>query len=44
MELGPYQAEPWRHAQRLILVVVDQPDPRSGQLNLLPRHFFIVTS
>jgi hypothetical protein len=43
VELGPYQAESWRHAQRLILVVVDQPDPRSGQLNLLPRHFFIVT-
>jgi hypothetical protein len=44
VELGPYQAEPWRHAQRLILVVVDQPDPRTGQLNLLPRHFFIVTN
>ena len=42
VELGLYQAESWRHAQRLILVVVDQPDPRSGQRNLLPRHFFIV--
>ena len=27
VELGPYQAEPWRHAQRLIVVVVDQPEP-----------------
>jgi hypothetical protein len=44
IDLGPYRAEPWRHAQRLILTVVDQPDPRTGQLNLLPRHFFIVTN
>jgi hypothetical protein len=44
IDLGPYRAESWRHAQRLILIVVDQPDPRTGQLNLLPRHFFIVTN
>lgn len=44
IELGNYQAEGWRHAQRLILVVVDQPDPRTGQLNLLPRYFFLVTN
>jgi len=44
IELGPHRAASWRHAQRLILVVVDQPDPRSGQLNLLPEYFFLVTS
>jgi hypothetical protein len=44
VELGEYQAEGWRHAQRLILVVVDRPDPKTGQLDLIPRHFFLVTS
>ncbi len=44
VELGKYQAEGWKHAQRLILVVVDRPDPSSGQLNLLPRYFFLVTN
>jgi hypothetical protein len=44
VELGKHQAEGWRHAQRLILVVVDKPDPRSGQLNLLPRYFFLITN
>jgi hypothetical protein len=43
-ELGMYQAEPWKHAQRLLLVVVDQPDPVTGQLNLLPHYFFLVTN
>ena len=28
----------------MILVVVDKPDPRSGQLNLLPRYFFLITN
>ena len=44
VELGPYQAEGWKHAQRLILVVVDKPDPRTGQLDLLPRYFFLVAN
>jgi hypothetical protein len=26
IELGPYRAEPWRHSQRLILVIIDRPD------------------
>lgn len=42
VELGPYQAESWRHSQRLVLVVVDRPDPKSGQLKLFPDHFFLV--
>lgn len=44
IELGEYRAESWRHAQRLILVVVDRPDPQTGQLELFPRHFFLVTN
>jgi len=42
IELGLYQAESWRHPQRLLLVIVDQPDPRTGQLNLLPDYFFLL--
>lgn len=44
VELGSYKAESWRHAQRLILVVVDRPDPKTGQLELFPRSFFLVTN
>ncbi len=44
IELCWYQAESWRHAQRLILVVVDKPDPKTGQLEFFPRHFFLVTN
>jgi hypothetical protein len=44
VELGMYQAESWRHAQRVILVIVDCPDPKTGQLFLEPDHFFLVAS
>ena len=44
VELGSYQVDSWGHAQRLILVVVDQPDPVTGQLNLMPRYFFLITN
>jgi hypothetical protein len=44
VELGPYRADSWKHAQRLILVVVDRPDPHSGQLFLMPEYFFLVTN
>ncbi|QDT07022.1 hypothetical protein K227x_54470 [Rubripirellula lacrimiformis] len=44
VELGSYQVDSWAHAQRLILVVVDQPDSKTGQLNLMPRWFFLVTN
>lgn len=44
IELGKYQAEDWEYAQRLILVVIDEPDPVTGQLNLMPRYFFLVTN
>jgi hypothetical protein len=42
IELGRYQAESWRHSQRVLLVVIDKPDPKTGQLNLLPDYFFLV--
>src|SRR6056297_482482 len=44
VELGSYKIDSWTHAQRLILVVVDRPDPKTGQLNLMPRWFFLVTN
>jgi hypothetical protein len=44
VELGMYQAESWRYAQRVILVIVDYPDPKTGQLFLEPDYFFLVTS
>jgi hypothetical protein len=44
IELGEHRAESWRHPQRLILVVVDRPDPKTGQLDFFPRHFFLVTN
>ena len=42
IELGWYQAEWWQHPQRVLLVIVDRPDPKTGQLNLLPDYFFLV--
>lgn len=42
VELGQYQAGSWKHSQRLVLVVVDQPDSKTGQLNLLPDYFFLL--
>lgn len=44
IDLGEHRADSWRHPQRLILVVVDQPDPKTGQLELQPRYFFLVTN
>ncbi|MEK6238405.1 MAG: transposase [Planctomycetales bacterium] len=42
IELGMYQAASWKHPQRLLLVVVDRPDSKTGQLNLFPDYFFLV--
>jgi len=44
VELGWYQAEDWTYPQRVVLVVVDQPDPKTGQLEIFPRYFFLVTT
>jgi len=42
IELGMHQTESWKHPQRLLLVIIDRPDPKTGQLNLLPDYFFLV--
>ena len=42
IELGEYRAESWKYAQRVLLVIVDRPDPKTGQLKLLPDYFFLV--
>ena len=44
MELGTYRAEGREFPQRVVLVVVDRPDPKTGQLFLEPTYFFIVTN
>jgi hypothetical protein len=44
INLIPYQAESWHYGYRVILVVLDEPDAKTGQLELFPRHFFLVTS
>jgi hypothetical protein len=44
VELGSHQPESWRHPQRLVLCVVDKPDPKTGQLELFPHYFILVTN
>jgi len=43
IELGQYQADKWKHSQRLILVIVDEPDSQ-GLLFDMPRYFFLLTN
>ena len=43
-ELGPYRAASWTRAYRLVLVVIDLPDPKTGLRELFPRYFFLVTN
>jgi hypothetical protein len=35
IELGRYQPESWKHAQRLVSVIVDRPDPKDRPKNNL---------
>lgn len=44
VDVGTYQAQSWTRGYRLVLVVTDLPDPRSGLLNLFPHYFFLVTN
>ena len=44
MELGTYQAKSWTRPYRLVLVVIDLPDAKTGFRQLFPRHFFLVTN
>jgi hypothetical protein len=44
VDLGEYQAQSWTRPYRLVLVVVDLPDPKTGLRALFPHHFFLVTN
>ncbi len=44
IELGTYRAASWTRAYRLVLVVIDLPDPKTGLRELFPHHFFLVTN
>lgn len=44
VELGEYRTGDWKYAQRLLLVVIDRPDSKTGQLSLWPDHFFLATN
>ena len=44
LDLGAYRAARWTRAYRLVLVVIDLPDPKTGLRELFPRRFFLVTN
>lgn len=44
VELGVYQAAGWTRPYRVVLVVIDLPDPRTGLRELFPHCFFLVTN
>jgi len=44
VELGDYRAASWTRPYRLVLVVIDLPDPKTGLRELFPHHFFLVTN
>jgi len=44
VELGTYQAKSWTRPYRLVLVVIDLPDPKTGMRKLFPHHFFRITN
>jgi hypothetical protein len=44
VELGEYRAASWTRPYRLVLVVIDLPDPRTHLRQLFPHYFFLVTN
>lgn len=44
IDLGEYRAASWTRSYRLVLVIVDLPDPRTGLRQLFPHYFFLVTN
>jgi len=44
IDLGPYRADSWSRAYRLVLVIVDLPDPKTGLRSLFPHYFFLLTN
>lgn len=44
VELGDYQAASWTRPYRVVLMVIDLPDPKTGMRELFPRSFILVTN
>lgn len=44
IDLGSYRADSWSRPYRLVLVVIDLPDPKTGLRKLFPHHFFLITN
>jgi hypothetical protein len=44
VELGVYRAGEWTRPYRVVLVVIDLPDPKTGMRELFPHYFFLVTN
>jgi len=44
VELGDYQAASWTRPYRVVLMVIDLPDPKTGMRGLFPRSFILVTN
>jgi len=44
IELGSYRAASWNRPYRLVLVMIDLPDPKTHLRELFPRYFFLVTN
>ena len=44
IELGEYRAASWTRSYRLVLVIVDLPDPKTGMRKLFPHYFFLLTN
>ena len=44
IEPGQYRAASWTRSYRLVLVIVDLPDPKTGLRQLFPHYFFLVTN
>ena len=44
VDVGVYQAQSWQRPYRLVLVVTDLPDAKTGLRALFPHYFFLVTN
>ena len=44
VDLGNYRAASWTRPYRLVLVVIDLPNPKTGLRELFPHYFFLVTN
>ena len=44
IDLGDYRAASWTRPYRLVLVITDLPDPKTGLRQLFPHYFFLLTN